>query len=374
MVSTYKIAVIKGDGIGPELMKEGLKVLRAIESISDIKFEFTDAPAGADHYVKTGEVLPKESMEIYKTSDAIYKAPVGDPKLPPELEQHGFVLPLRQGLGAYVNIRPIRLYDELKEISPLKAKNIGDGINFTIIRENSEGLYARVGGVKGKIEHKDEKIKKLLAEIMESIGAAAIDVNKYTEKGVDRIIRFAFEYAVKNGRTKVTSVDKANVMYASRLWREKFNQIAKEYPNIETESILVDAFSQYIVRWPYSYQVVVTDNIFGDILSDEGTAVTGSLGMGGSANVNPDGVSVFEPLHGSAPDIAGKGIANPISMVLSAKMMLEILGHDKEAKIIDEAIVKALQQGHRTKDISSGDYCTTEEMGTAIVNNILGKV
>ncbi len=369
----YKIAVIGGDGIGPEVMKEGLRVLKAIEQISDIKFEFTDAPAGASHYVKTGEVLPKESMETYKTSDAVYKAPAGDPRLPPELEQHGFVLPLRQGLGAYVNIRPIKLYDELKEISPLKPKNIGSGINFVIIRENSEGLYARIGAVKGKIDHKDEKIRKILADLMEATGAAAVDVDKYTDKGVDRIIRFAFEYAVRNGKTKVTSVDKANVLYASRLWREKFNEIAKEYPKIETESILVDAFSQYIVRWPYSYQVVVTDNIFGDILSDEATAITGSLGMGGSANVNPEGISVFEPLHGSAPDIAGKGIANPISMVLSAKMMLEILGHDKEARIIDEAIVKALQQGHRTKDISLGASCSTEEMGTAIVNNILGK-
>lgn len=367
----YNIAVIEGDGIGPDLMREGRKVLAAVQDVSDLRFEFVDAPAGGRCYERTGSVLPNETVDTCRSSHAVYKAPVGLPDLPQGLVEQGLILPLRQELDAYANIRPVVLYDELRSVSPLRPEKIGDGIDFVVIRENSEGLYSKLGGKRGGVEHRDEMVRRLLEDLMEATGAAAIDVNKYSEKGVDRIIRFAFDYAKSHGRTKVTSVDKANVLYASQFWREMFNKIAKKHPDLKTESLYVDAFSQYMLRWPSSYQIVVTDNMFGDILTDEGAEITGSLGMGGSANVNPNGVSIFEPIHGSAPDIAGKGIANPIGMILAGKMMLEILGHYNEAGIVEKAIVRALQEGYRTKDISlDGTYCSTEEMGSAIAENI----
>ncbi len=367
----YKIAVIEGDGIGPDLMNEGKKVLRAIEYVSGIRFDFVDAPAGGRCYHSIGKVLPNETIYKCMDSDAVYKAPVGLPDLPPGLVEQGLILPLRQELDAYANVRPVKLYPELRESSPLQDRIIGDGIDFVVIRENSEGLYSKLGGKRGCVEHRDERVRRLLEELMEATGADAIDVNKYSMKGVDRIIRFAFDYAKKLGKAKVTSVDKANVLYASQFWRGVFNAIEKEYPDISTENLYVDAFSQYMLRWPSSYDVVVTDNMFGDILTDEGAEITGSLGMGGSANINPKGVSIFEPIHGSAPDIAGKGIANPIGMILAGKMMLETLGHYEEAQMIENAIVKALQKGYRTKDISlDGLFYSTEEMGNAIAENI----
>src|SRR3989344_3364690 len=307
----YRIAVIEGDGIGPEVTKEGKKMFQAVAHVSDLSFYFVNAPGGGICYKQTGHVLPKETVDICKSSDAVYKAPVGLPDLPQGLVEQGFIIPLRQALDAYANVRPVRLYDELSAVSPLRKEKIGKGVNFVVVRENTEGSYAKIGGKKGQVEYRDEKVKRLLEELMEATGAEAIDVSRYSEKGVDRILMFAFDYARQHQKTRVTSIDKSNILYTSQFWRNAFNQTAKEYPEIETESLYVDAFSQYMLRCPDAYQIVVTDNMFGDILTDEGAEITGSLGMGGSANINPGHVSIFEPIAGSAPDIAGKGVANP---------------------------------------------------------------
>lgn len=350
-------------------------MLRAVEEVSDLRFHFIYAPGGGTCYNKIGEVLPRSTVDTCKAAHAVYKAPVGLPDLPQGLVEQGLIIPLRQELNAYANVRPVRLYPELRNVSPLRPDKTERDIDIIVIRENSEGSYAKIGGGRGHVEYRDPKVRRLLEELMKATGAEAIDVSRYTYEGVDRILRFAFDYAQHQGKTRVTSVDKANILYTSQFWRRIFSDMARGYPDIKTESLYVDAFSQYMLRCPWEYQVVVTDNMFGDILTDEAAEITGSLGMGGSANINPGYVSMFEPIAGSAPDIAGKGIANPIGMILAGKMMLETLGHREEAQLIEKAVVKALKDGYRTRDIAlPGERpCGTEIMGSVIAEHILAR-
>jgi len=348
---SVKLALMEGDGVGPEIVAEAVKILKKTGEKTGTDFEFIDAPAGGECYKRIGNVLPDETLQTCREVDGIIKGPVGLPDLPQGMAEK-VVLTLRQDLDLYVNLRFIKLYDCLRDQSPLKDRVIGKGIDYIFVRENSEGLYSMLG------ETTEDK---------------ATDINLYTNKGVTRIIEYAFELARKTGRKKVTSVDKANVLNASRYWRKHFEEIGKRYPDIRRESQYVDAMAQYLIRCPSEYEIIVTDNIFGDILSDEATETVGSLGMGGSINLRPHGPNMAEAIHGSAPDIAGKGIANPIGMILGCMHLLETLNLKQDAQLIGKAVESALEAGARTKDIAKGNGdtpLTTSQMGTAIADEI----
>ena len=344
------ISVTKGDGIGPEVVEEALKILNVIAEYTDNDFEFQDAPAGGAVWLETGNNMPDKSWETIKNSDALLFGAVGLPDLPQGVVE-SCILKIRQGLDLYVNLRPIKLYDAIKDRCPLKDEYIEDGIDITFVRENTEGLYARIGELK-----EDE----------------ANNVMIYTRKGCERIIKYAFEFAKRSGHSKVTSVDKANILYTSQLWRNIFHEIGENYPDIKKEDKYVDAFCQWLIRTPFAYQTVVTGNLFGDIISDEAAFLIGSLGMASSGNINPGKVSMYEPIHGSAPDIAGKGIANPIGTILSVKLMMqESFNQPKIGNEIEKAIEDGLLEG-RTKDIENPDLKTlsTVEMGDLIAKKL----
>ncbi|MEJ2294504.1 MAG: 3-isopropylmalate dehydrogenase [Candidatus Lokiarchaeota archaeon] len=341
------IAITKGDGIGPEVVEEGIKILKIIAEYSDFEFIFKDAPAGGSAFKQYGNNLPQKSFDIIKSADALLFGAVGIPDLPPGVSESA-ILKIRQNLDLYVNLRPIKLYEPLRNRCPLKDEFIGKGIDITFVRENTEGLYANKGAV----------LKEDVAE----------NVMTYTRKGCERIIRFAFEFARKLTHKKVTSVDKANLLKPSQLWRKVFHEIGEQYPSIVKEDIYVDAFCQWLIRAPYNFQTVVTENMFGDIISDEGAFLIGSLGMASSGNIHPGKVSMYEPIHGSAPDIAGKCIANPIGTILSVKLMLQESFNSVEiAQEIEKAVEKALYEG-RTVDIQEKHLkiLSTQEMGELI--------
>jgi len=347
------IAVVEGDGIGPEIIQEAKKILNVVQDQTSLKFNFTDAPAGGRVYKETGESLPASSMEVLEQSDAILYGAIGLPDLPQGVAEYA-VLQIRQHFDEYVNLRPVKLFESAKDMCPLKDAYIGPGIDMLIVRENTEGLYAKIGGMV-----RDEVASNLMI---------------YTKTGVDRIIKYAFELAASDpARPKVTSVDKANILACSQMWRERFHDIAKmEYPDVKIEDFYIDAFCQWLIRKPYECKVVVTENMFGDIVSDEAAFLLGSLGMAPSGNINPNGISMYEPIHGSAPDIAGQGIANPIGTILAARLMLsETFKETAIAKSIEDAVEIALSKG-RTPDIAKEDLptLTTVEMGDLIASEL----
>jgi 3-isopropylmalate dehydrogenase len=350
--STFKIAVTKGDGIGPEVVDEAIKVLHVVQDTTDVAFEFTDAPAGGAVWKQHGVSLPEKSWDVMKQSDAVLYGAIGLPGLPLGVAEYA-VLQIRQGFDQYVNLRPVKLYPVLKDKCPLKDEYIGDGIEIYTVRENTEGLYVKIGGIRNN---------------------AATNVMMYTRMGCERIIRYAFELAKRKGFTKVTNVDKANILECSTFWRQIYEEIGKKYKKIQKEHFYVDAFCQWLIRKPSAFKVVVTDNMFGDIISDEAAYLVGSLGMGASGNINPDGISMYEPIHGSAPDIAGQGIANPIGAILSTKIMLEETCNLPDiGTSIEQAVEAALAKG-RTQDIqtktSGAKSCNTKEMGDLIAKEL----
>jgi 3-isopropylmalate dehydrogenase len=345
------ISITKGDGVGPEVINEGIKVLNVIQDYTEFEFDLQEAPAGGGVWKETGTNLPDLSWNTIINSDALLFGAIGLPDLPQGVAESA-ILKIRQGLDLYVNLRPIKLYEPLRDRCPLRDEYIGDGIDITIVRENTEGLYANIGGIM-----KEE---------------VAINNMVYTRKGCERIIEYAFETARRHNHTKVTSVDKANILKPSQLWRETFHRIGQQYPDLEQENIYVDAFCQWLIRAPYSYETVVTGNLFGDIISDEGAFLIGSLGMASSGNIHPGKVSMYEPIHGSAPDIAGKNIANPIGAILSVKLMIEeSFKATSIGRIIENAVEEALTQG-RTRDISNKNLQTfsTQEMGDLIAAKV----
>ncbi|MHA1914637.1 MAG: isocitrate/isopropylmalate dehydrogenase family protein [Promethearchaeota archaeon] len=346
------IAITSGDGIGPEVVVEGLKVLKIISDYTDFEFKFKDAPAGGEEYKKSGNSLPDKSLEIIKNSDALLFGAVGLPDLPLGAAETA-VLQIRQRLDLYVNLRPIKLFDSLRDRCPLKEEFIGDGIDIAFVRENTEGLYANKGSV-------------LEDDIAENLMVV-------TRKGCERIIKYAFEYAKRMNHSKVTSVDKANLLSPSKLWRRIFHEIGDTYPDLEKEDFYIDAYCQWLIRKPYGFQTVVTGNMFGDIISDEGAFLIGSLGMASSGNMHPGKVSMYEPIHGSAPDIAGKGIANPIGAILSVKLMMqESFKAPHIANKVESAVEEALEDG-RTVDIKNPKISTlnTQEMGDLIAQKLV---
>ena len=348
------IAITRGDGCGPEVVNEGIKILKIVSEFTDYDFEFKDAPAGGEVWKEFGTNLPEKSFETIKNSDALLFGALGLPDLPPGVAESA-IMKIRQGLDLYVNLRPVKLYDVLREKCPLKDEFIGSGIDITFVRENTEGLYKNVGNLE------EDSAQNLML---------------YTRDGCERIIKFAFEYAKRKDHKIVTSVDKANLLNTSKLWRKIFHEMSGNYSNIKTEDIYIDAFTQWLIRSPHRFQTVVTGNMFGDIISDEGAFLTGSLGMGSSGNIHPGKVSMYEPIHGSAPDIAGKGIANPIGTILSVKLMLQESFNSLEiGNEVDKAVEEALKEG-RTVDIKSEELKTlsTEEMGDLIAEQLKSRL
>ncbi|MCS7131184.1 MAG: 3-isopropylmalate dehydrogenase, partial [Hadesarchaea archaeon] len=362
----YRIAVIPGDGIGPEVIREGVKVLRAVEdSTPGLSFEFVEFPYGAEHYLKTGELVPEEGLKQLERMDAIYLGALGDPRVPTGVLEQGILLKLRFYFEQYVNLRPVRLYPGVP--CPLVGKG-PEHVNFYVVRENTEDFYVAIGG---RASGRSRAQLEVLRSIYEAKFGLDIEVDRdeiayqigvISRKGAERVIRYAFELARAKGKRRVTSVDKANVLtHVYSLWREVFEQVAREYPDIETEFAFVDAIAMWFVKNPEWYQVVVTPNMFGDILTDLGAMLQGGLGLAPGGNINPEGVSMFEPIHGSAPRHAGKNVANPLATILAGQMMLEHLGEAEAASKVERAVVEVLKEGKvRTYDL--GGRSSTSEM------------
>ena len=344
---TKKIALIAGDGIGPEVTKQGMKVLEKLEEISDVDLEFEEFPFSAEHYLDTGELVTAEAKEELAKFDAIYLGAVGDPRVKPGVLEHGILLDLRFSFDQYINLRPVKLLDS--RFTPLKDKEPQD-IDMMIVRENTEGLYAGVGG--------------FLKEGTEDEVATQEMIN--THKGVERVTRYAYEYAKKrNDEQKLTLCDKSNVLtYAHDLWQRVFEEVGADYSAVEMDHMLVDAITMKMVRNPEDFDTIVTCNMFGDIITDLGAEIQGGMGLAVSGNINPEGVSMFEPVHGSAPDIAGQNIANPLAAVLAAGMMVKELGWTEEGEKVETAVQRSLQNDHTTPDM--GGNLSTDEVGDHI--------
>ncbi len=348
--TTFRIAVIAGDGIGPEVIPVGVDVLKAAARQGGFALEFTDLPWGCEFYLKTGKMMDDGWVETLKGFDAIYLGAIGAPTVPDYISAGQLLLPLRQLLVQYVNLRPMRLMPGIK--SPLGGRTAAD-IDMVCVRENSEGEYCGVGG---RVHVGTE------LEMAEQTGI-------FTRKGIERLARFGFELARKRPRKLLASATKSNALRHSMvLWDDVVDEVAKDYPDVEFRKYYVDALAARMITHPQTVDVMITSNLFGDILTDIGSAISGSLGVGPSGNINPERTfpSMFEPLHGSAPDIAGKGIANPIGTVWAGAMMLEFLGQTDAAARIVAAIESVLAEGSvKTADL--GGTATTKAMGAALV-------
>lgn len=354
----FKIAVIRGDGIGPEIIDQALLVLDKIGDVYGHSFIFTEVLAGGCAYDVKGTPLPTETVEICKGSDAVLLGAVGGPKwddLPGHLRPEKGLLQIRKELGLYANIRPAVLYDPLKDACPLKPELIEGGFDICVVRELTGGIYF---GERGRTEG--------------DMGEAAYDTELYSVGEVDRITRKAFEIARKRNKL-VTNIDKMNVLESSRLWRETVNGIAGDYPDVTLNHMLVDNAAMQLIRDPKQFDVVVTTNMFGDILSDEASMLTGSIGMLPSASLGEGKFGLYEPIHGSAPDIAGQDKSNPLATILSVAMMLRFsFDLEDEANAIERAVEKVLNDGFRTGDIYSDGtkLVGTREMGRLVVENL----
>lgn len=351
------LAVVKGDGIGPEIVTEAEKVLDKIGEMFGHTFNYTDILAGGCAIDATGVPLPEESVGIAKESDSVLLGAVGGPKwdtLPGDKRPEKALLGLRSELGLFANIRPAKMYKALADACPLKPEISENGLDLVIVRELTGGLYF---GERGRRDN----------------GEVAYDELKYSRAEIERIGRVGFELAKKRKRKKVTSVDKANVIETSRLWREVMHELSKEYPEVEFEDMLVDNCAMQLVRNPGQFDVIITENMFGDILSDEASMTTGSIGMLPSSSLGSTKLGMYEPIHGSAPDIAGKNVANPIATILSCAMMLrDSFDLLDEAECIENAVAEVLNSGYRTADIMSdgGKLLGTREMGDKIVETL----
>ena len=352
-VRTKKIVVLPGDGIGPEIVREAVKVLDAVNKRFALNFSVEERLVGGAAYDAYGNCLPEETLEACKAADAVLLGAVGGPKwdvLPGSERPERALLGLRAGLGLFANLRPAKIWPHLSGASPLKCDS---GIDLLVVRELTGGIYFG--------EHSRS-----------ADGTSAKDVIAYSEFEVERIAKVAFECA-RPRRSKVTSVDKANVLESSRLWREVVERIGKDYPDVELSHMYVDNAAMQLVRNPAQFDVILTENMFGDILSDEASQITGSIGMLPSASLRTDGFGMYEPIHGSAPDIAGKNIANPLATILSVAIMLrDTFGHADAAQAIEHAVAQVLESGFRTEDIATSESATvsTSEMGDAVALKI----
>ena len=357
-MGTFRIAVVAGDGIGPEVVKEGINVLKKIGQKYNHTFEFQHVLAGGAAIDACGKCLPEETVEICKNSDSVLLGAVGGPKwdgVPNAERPEKALLGLRSSLGLYCNLRPANIHYALRAACPLKDEIVSDGFDLMIVRELTGGIYF---GDRGYREG--------------AYGEEAYDTERYSPMEIKRIAKLAFEVAMKRGK-KITSVDKANVLETSRLWRKIVEEMKQEYPEVTVEYMYVDNAAMQLVRNPKQFDVLLTNNMFGDILSDEASQITGSIGMLPSASMGESSNGMYEPIHGSAPDIAGKNIANPIATILSVAMMLRYSFQlEEEAKAIELAVTKVLNAGYRTADImSDGNILVgTVEMGQRIIDEI----
>lgn len=342
-MKSYKLAVIPGDGTGPEVIREGLKVLDAVSQKAGFKVEKVVYDFGGERYLKTGETLPDSALEELKGFDAIYLGAIGHPDVRPGILERGILLKIRFGLDQYINLRPVKLYPGVE--TPLKGKKPED-IDFVVVRENTEGLYVGAGGFLRKGTSYE-------VAIQESIN---------TRFGVERCIRFAFDYCLKRGkRKKLTLCGKTNVLtYAHDLWERVFYEVAKEYPEVETDYAHVDAICMWFVKNPEWFDVIVTDNMFGDIITDLGAIIQGGMGIAAGGNINPQGVSMFEPIGGSAPKYTGKGVINPLAAISALQMLLDWLGEGKAAQAVEKAIIKVTKEKIKSLQAGKMGYSTSE--------------
>ncbi|ANU26105.1 tartrate dehydrogenase [Planococcus versutus] len=351
-MKAFKIAVLPGDGIGPEVTKEAVKVLEAInQQNSTFAIEFKEFEWGSEYYLANGQMMPDDGLDQLKNFDAILFGAVGDKRVPDRVTIWELIMPIRKNFQQYVNMRPIKRLAGIESL--LKNEQ---AIDFMVFRENAEGEYSNIGG-------------RLYEQQSQEM---AIQNTVITKQGVERIAKYAFEYAEKHNKSKVTSATKSNaIIHSMKLWDEVVESVAKDYGNIELESNFIDALAAYFVMRPESFEVVVASNLFGDILTDLGAALVGGMGMSPSGNINPEKEfpSMFEAIHGSAPDIAGKGIANPIAQIWSAALMLEHLGRPD----LSVAIVKAIEQVIQERNVLTPDLggtSTTQEVGSAIAEKV----
>ena len=338
-----RIAIIAGDGIGKDVTAEAVKVLGRVSDVFGRAIRLEALPWSADHYLKTGETLPPNGYDMLRSFDAVFVGALGDPRVADNRHARDILLGARFELDLYVNYRPVRLLDD--RLCPLKDRGRAD-VNFTVFRENTEGVYVSVGG-RFKAGTPDE---------------VAIQEEINTYKGVHRIIKHAFAFAAERGHAKVCMADKSNAMQQGHaLWQRVFKEVAAEYPGITATHQYIDAMAMFMVKDPGQYQVIVTNNLFGDIITDIGGALQGGLGMAASGNIHPGRTSLFEPVHGSAPPLAGRNLANPMGAILSCALMLETLGHHAEAGAVERAVEAAIAAGQTTTDI--GGSLGTREVG-----------
>ncbi len=350
---SYKIAVVGGDGTGPEVVREGLKVLKAVADQQGFAYETVSYDIGGERYRRSGEILPDSVLQELKKVDSIYLGAIGDPQVKPGILEKGILLRLRFELDQYVNLRPVVLYD--KRFCPLKDKNESD-IDFVVVRENTEGLYCGAGGFLKK-GTKDEI-------------ATQESINSY--KGVERVIRFAFDYAQRRNKgKKVTLCGKTNVLtYAFDLWERVFYEVAKEYSVIEADYANVDAICMWMVKSPEWFDVIVTDNMFGDIITDLGAMIQGGMGIAAGGNINPSGVSMFEPIGGSAPKYTGKNVINPLAAICALSMLLDTVGEQKASNTIENAVKQVVKDKLQSFSAGRMGY-STSEVGDLVVEYLL---
>jgi 3-isopropylmalate dehydrogenase len=350
----YKIAVIPGDGTGPEVVAEGLKVLKAVSEKFRFEYQLKHFDLGGERYLNTKETLPDSILDELRQMDVIYLGAIGHPDVKPGILEKGILLKIRFQLDQYINLRPVKLYPAVD--TPLKDKRPED-IDFVVVRENTEGAYLGAGGLFKKGTPDEIAIQEAI----------------HTRKGVERCIRFAFEYCRKrNKKNKVTLCGKTNVLtYAFDLWERIFHEVAKDYDGIESNYAHIDAICMWMVKNPEWFDVIVTDNMFGDIITDLGAMIQGGLGIAAGGNINPDGVSMFEPMGGSAPKYTGMGVVSPLAAISACQMMLEHLGEEKAASQIEQAIMKVVQRDVKSLTAGKMGY-TTSEVGDLVVKYIIG--
>jgi 3-isopropylmalate dehydrogenase len=349
---SYKIAVIPGDGTGPEVVGEGMKVLQCASKKFNFNYTEETFDYGGARYLKTGKTIDDKELANLKKFDAIFLGAIGHPDVKPGILEQGILLKTRFGLDQYINLRPVKLYNSA--FCPLKDKKPED-IDFVVVRENSEGLYKGMGEFRDK-GTKDE---------------VAIQISYNTRKGVERCIRYAFELAKKrNKRKKLTLCGKTNVLtFAWDLWQRTFDEVKKDYPDVQTDYAHVDATTMWFVKNPEWFDVIVTDNLFGDIITDLGAMIQGGMGIAAGGNINPEGVSMFEPIGGSAPKYTGKHVINPLAAICAAGMMLDNIGEDKVARAVEAAVVKVASG--KLKSLAAGKMgYSTEQVGDLVVENL----
>jgi tartrate dehydrogenase/decarboxylase/D-malate dehydrogenase len=352
---TYRIAVIPGDGIGQEVVPEAIRVLEAVGPTCDIAFQWDHFPWSCEYYARTGRMMPEDGLDRIRHHDAIFLGAVGFPGVPDHVSLWGLLIPIRRGFRQYVNLRPVRLMAGVP--CPLKDKAPGD-IDFWVVRENNEGEYSSIGG--RLYEGTDQEL--------------AVQQSTFTRRGVDRILRYAFELAMTRPKKHVTSATKSNgISVTMPYWDERFRAMSALYPQVRADQYHIDILTAHFVLHPEWFDVVVGSNLFGDILSDLGPGVAGTIGIAPSANLNPEREypSCFEPVHGSAPDIAGRGIANPIGQIWSGAMMLDHLGHPDAAAAVVSAIETVLRDGPRTPDM--GGTASTADLGQAVAGTLASR-